>query len=616
MGIISSWQDRIIKNRMADPDFVKSVAAEWMAMDDQRRAQEQRAVVNDQLTIQRVYDTTPNVREREGATFAYLQRIANDAEPVAACIETRVQQTATFFAGEPDVKHGYVHKAGIQVKMTNREAKATGEDLRNIQELTHFLLECGFTEPPRDERPVNWQPGLEYMIRQLVRDSLTFDWAAIRRWKSKEKPDKFPIVCFAAEDAARIRRTRRPVIGMKDGVIETEEFPNETGNAGEIMYVKQVGKSRGDSVVAQYTAEQMFTWVRNPRSDDDANGYGFAELERCLTAADAWIFARDYNISRFRNDSLPRGLLAVMGQLDQQQFSMFKMEWQELLQGLGKRWKIPIVRGLPQAGSSVNWVPFDLSSRDMEYNQFLHAIAIWIHTIYRIHPEETGFDATNPYRPPLSQASPETKMEYSQDGGLAPILRSLENLINREIVWKLYPDRRYTFHLIGTGQYDQMQDVECRTAMLTAGLTTPRMQWNELDLQIPEATKDSPFWDLPMPPAQGIQLLMTLQQEQAQEQAQMQQEQMMQAQASQQQAQMQQGQPQGPGGPQMPPGGDPGAQGGPPPNQAQGPGMGGAPAQMVPGEGTPIRPDAPMQKAVSSGPRKHIILTKGIIRKD
>jgi hypothetical protein len=261
----------------------------------------------------------------------------------------------------------------------------------------------------------------------------------------------------------------------------------------------------------------MFCARARPRTDIKVNGYGYSELEEAINCISGWISSRNYNLFRFDKDSLPRGVLTILGQLNQQQFDSFTMMWRQMFEGGAKRWAIPIIRGNPVAGSSVNWTPFDLSNREMEYSQFLFTIAIWLHAIYQIHPDETGFSAASPFRPPLSESSPEVDLEASQDKGLTPLLRWIAGLINRNILWVIEPSRRYTFELVGTGHWDEAQDTEVRGNRLNFGLTTPRMEWNELDQQIPESIADHPAWDMPMTFAAGVQLLQSMQQAQQQQ---------------------------------------------------------------------------------------------------
>jgi hypothetical protein len=517
----------------------KAVGAYLRTQANQLEPEEQGTVVRDLIARIVESDSYNGVREKQEVTFEILRRLAHHCEPLIAIINRRCLQVAAF-GQVSEFSHGYVKKPGFRIRMTVGSQEATAADKRRIEELQQFILNCGFCDPPRNERPDGWQPGFTAFLEQITRDTLTLDWVTFRRWRADPQTDpkgRYKIVAFAAVDSARIRRVRRKPVRVINGVQQTADWEGERANTNkEIVFVRMSSPGIGGVVEEEYTADEMVALVRNPCTDEGMNGYGYSETERCVHAITAWIWSRDYNMSRFRTDALPRGILAVLGQLNQQQFDMFKLDWMSMLKGVGKRWNIPILRGLPQAGSAVNWIPFDLSSRDMEYHQFLFSCALWMHAIFGIHPEETGFEALSPFRPPLSEASPEFKLKYSQDSSFSPLLRWIQDFVNREILWVLVPDRRYTFEFVGVGDVDQMQDVEFRAALLQSGLTTPRMQWNELDVPIPESLKEHPAWDLPMPFAEGVQLILTLQQAQLQMQQAQGQQQMAQQSAMQQSA--------------------------------------------------------------------------------
>lgn len=532
MGVIERWR----VNREVDA-LDKAVSRRLSEIDQKNvTADEQHAVVNDALELFGMYDNYNGVQEKTSVTFKALENLSENCEPLIAIIETLIRQVASF-AQQSESTMGFVDNPGIQVVMTDREATPTREDRKKMKELEQFILECGFCEPPEDEKPVNYQPGFEPFIKQFVRDSLTYDWACVRKWKSSKDPRKFPVTCFAAIDSACIRRVKRKVTGVERGDRVTEAWDGDARfNKGEKKFVEVIDGTSGTQIISEYTADQISAFVRNPRTGRRANGYGYSEIERALNAITGWVWGRDYNMSRFRNDSLPRGILTILGQINEPQFQAFKLEWKQMLQGLSKRWFIPTVRGLGGDGkSTVQYTALDASSRDQEYHQWMFSVSLWLHSIYGVHPEQTGYEALSPFRPPLSEASPETKIKYAQETALDPILRGIASFLNRHILWPMYPDRRYAVRFVGMGDQNQMQQVEVWTSELNANITTPRIIWAKRDMVIPEALADSPAWDIPAPFMTGLQYLDMKQQAEAAEQQQAQQMQFEQSQAQQQQ---------------------------------------------------------------------------------
>jgi hypothetical protein len=305
------------------------------------------------------------------------------------------------------------------------------------------------------------------------------------------------------------RKVRPEVVAVINGVPQRQPWQGDrTNNQKPIRLVKLADSDYSSMIAEEFTGHEAAYCIRIPRTDVEANGYGYSEMERCVNAITIWILCRRYNSSRFSLDSLPRGILSIMSTMNETMFAKFRNEWLQLLQGEGKRWSNVILKGSPQAGAGVQWLPIDQSSRDMEYHQFSFTVGMWIHAAFGIHPEETGFDATSPFRPPLSEASPETKLEYSQDTCFGPLMHWLAEVVNREILWVLDPTKRYTFEWVGLGQGSIADDIALMGQRLQMGLATPEMLWHELDQPIPEHLKKDPAMKLPGVYAANKQLLM------------------------------------------------------------------------------------------------------------
>lgn len=479
--------------------------------------------VNDTFSFLGVYDAQPGVREPTGTTFDRLRKFAEACGVTAAIINRRVAQVSAF-CDTPEYRFGHPRTPGFRVRMVKGSAEASEKDRVRMFELEQFVRETGFCAPPDEECPDSYQPGFDGFLKQFVRDSLTLDQVAVRTWASEQDATRYPVVSFACIDAGLVRRTRGERDELRNGVAREKPYEGDRRNThgAPVRFVKL--SSHGLLPEDEFTSDELSVAARNMRTDEAANGYGYSEVEQAIDDITVWLYCRQYNASRFRNDSLPRGMLMLLGKVDDRQLEHFKLQWRQMLQGVSNRWAVPILKAEPQNGSSLVWTPFDMSSRDMEYHQFTFAVALIMHAKFGIHPEETGFESLSPFRPPLSQASPESKLKYSQDSGLAPLLHFVQSFINRRIIWRLHPDRRYMFEFVGMGEWDAQADVALWGQMLQSGLTTPRNVWALLDQPIPEALADHPAWDLPLPWAQGVQMLQQM--EQYEQQQPMQQRQM------------------------------------------------------------------------------------------
>jgi hypothetical protein len=396
------------------------------------------------------------------------------------------------------------------------EEKATDADKKRIAELEQYFSECGYVEPPEEQKPGQWQPGFDAFLRQLTRDLLELDFVAVRKWSAASHPKEFPIAAFACDDAGMIRKRRRKLVGIHKHKLQWEEYePLRKNDVNEEkMYVRVIDE--GAFISDEYTASEMFTGFMRTRTDNVANGYGFSVLEQAMNSINIWIAARDYNKIRFDKDSLPRGFMTLLGNFSPQVMSSFTQQWRQMNEGVQRRWTIPILQAPAQQGTAANWTTLDMSNRDMEYGTFLFTVGVWLHAAFSIHPDETGFSASSPFRPPLSEASPDTNLQYSQDKGLEPILRFIAEMLTRQILWVIQPDRRYVFEFVGSGDWDELQDAQARQARLNAGLTTWGIEWDEQDMIRPDAIKDHPFWDMNPAFLAAMQQFQTMSQQQQQ----------------------------------------------------------------------------------------------------
>ena len=535
--------------RRWDEEFFKAVA-------DTAEARAQGAHVNETLSMMGMYVGMNQTAERTNATFEYLLHVGRNVEPVTAIVKHRQDQVAEYqdWVSDPSP---LAMDPGWRLRMSRARVKPTARDVRNMEELADAIQWCGFTDPPKSERPENWQPGFEAWLRAFTWDTLVFDAGPVQMWRSANRSSRWPVACWSWADGSRLRKPARKTKGIVNGVPVWQEFDGERKNTQDDIAVVLVDAVNSRTIVAEYTEDEMYYGIRNVRSTWLSNGYGEPESAAAMNLISGWLYSLKYNISRFRDDSLPRGLLTVMSDINQQQLEVFREQWRSMFSGgSGGRWALPILSGKGGANGSdakqlVNWTPFDLSQRDMEYGSWMNMLIVLLCGAYGIHPEEIGYEGVSPVRPPLSEANPEDKIKFSQDRGLRPLLRFIATTINHCFVWKLYPGREYTFEFTGQGDYDPMMDSQAVMLALQAGRITPEQVARHADMQWSDAVKqDSIFMQAiqyPMPLSEGIayvqgQIQME-QQQQMMEQQQMAAEDQYDQQMAQQQAMQPQDQP-------------------------------------------------------------------------
>jgi hypothetical protein len=538
-SIIESFRWNFIKrpalNRAVESLQYEIQKADFGLQAKKREAAEQGTVVDPALNWWGLYDNAKGTVDPTGITFDACREFVYSCEPLSAIVN-KLSTMAGQYHSRALSSSKFVDQPGFRIKLTNRRQARTKQDEERIEELEQFMEEAGYTPPPDGEKPMGWTPGFESFLRSFTLDAFTLDWTCVRMWADANDPVKYPIVSFAVVDSAVIRRRVAFPDGLNnDNTVNFREVEPERKHAPGPIRLCKVDPGGAGRVIEEYASHEMKAAVRRPNTDESANGYGLSEVRQAFKAISIWAACRDYNSLRFDKDALPRGVLSVLAAINEQQFQAFQLNWAQMAKGLNKRWNTPILKGNPQTGAAVSWTPFDMSNRDMEYSQFQFAVALWIHAIFGMSPDETGFASASPFRPPLSEASPETNLKYSQDTCFRPYMKFLEHWINHNILWVIEPSRRYKFEFVGLGDYDEEADIQMRTARLAAGITTPRMEWEELDITMPDAILNHPAADFPAPFMQGFTAInqLAMQQKQMDDQDAMMQQQQQQQNAQQ-----------------------------------------------------------------------------------
>ena len=413
------------------------------------------------------------IRQKTQLSFDMMCDMASYCEPMTCIVNTGVKMGGRFAEHAPDIG-GPKTESGWQVALVDEDAKPTAQDKKCMDEIKSFVEKCGFVEPPKSQRPLGWQPGFRSFMEQTIRNSLRMDWTTTRLWGSSINSEKYPIVSFAAEDARHIVFTDPAPKAVKRGVVQFDPYPSERQDTGpDVKYVKLQVTQVDGTPIEEYREGEMVSWIRNPRTDANAMGYGRSEAEDGVNMAAGWIFSRDTNLSRFQEDHIGKGFMVVPAATPQQ-LASFQMAWARHFSGEAKdRWRVPILSTLGGDKGTAQWVPMDTGQRDMEYPALTHMLgAIW-HSLYGMSPQATGWADLNPKAPPLSEASPEELLDNGEDLFLTPLITWFFACLTRDIIWAIPEWRgRYRVVPVGLGDYNKLDDANLAGAQLSAGIAT------------------------------------------------------------------------------------------------------------------------------------------------
>lgn len=371
---------------------------------------------------------------------------------VSAIVARRTSQMAKFT--RPAHK-----KNSMGFKICVREGLE--EDLEQDAEVAamveDFILNTGSLEDREKDERMNF----EEFIRRETEDLMVLDRVAIEKIPTGD--GGLHSVCPI--DASTVKYARRVndnlTINLRDTYVPTLDSADEEKRVAAME--QRIGDASPDDVrfvqvlnqkiVAYYTHNDMVMRNFTPSNDVRLNGYSVGPLEKLVAIVTSHLFAEAHNRFFFTQGFSTRGILAIKGNVPQQQLDAFRRQWYSQISGAQNSFRTPIIGG---ENVEVNWIPLQMNNRDMEWDIWMNYLVKVICALYLIAPQEIGWDIGTSGTGMISGDSGKRNMVLlteSKDVGLDPILRFFENLINEEIMPYFGPEiaQRYYFKFVGLG---------------------------------------------------------------------------------------------------------------------------------------------------------------------
>jgi len=219
-----------------------------------------------------------------------------------------------------------------------------------------------------------------------------------------------------------------------------------------------------DGVVrTRYTREEMMFGIRNPTTDIFELGYGLPELEILVRTVTAILNTERFNFSQVGQGGTTKGVFVVKGDVGKGEMDNFKQEFKRAVRNAGTVWTPPVLH-IGDKDGTVDWVALDRSNRDMEWAKLFEFLIREATAIYQIDPAEVNWSVGSVGATTTFESRASDKIFNSQQRGLRPLLRFMEQLLNSHVVSKL--DERYFLKFLGLST-DQKDDVERRAKEVT-----------------------------------------------------------------------------------------------------------------------------------------------------
>jgi HK97 family phage portal protein len=440
---------------------------------------------------------------------------------IAAIIQLRVDQVAQFAVPQQGpYDHGYkivLRDRRDKNRSMTEEEQTQATELERMIETTGYMLE-GEKNYDRD--------NFRQFLKKIVRDCLVYDQTCVEVIRDRKgRPSRFLTL---------------PAETIRPAVLDSEHM-DPAEKRSRVAYV-QVYE---DTVIAEFSADDLAWGIKNPRSDLRVNGFGFSPIEQMVRLVTAWLYGFEYNQNFFKQGSAIKGLINIKGAIPDRQMRAFRRQWYTMISGVQNAFKTPILNA-----DEIQWHPMHQSNRDMEYGQWMDWLTKIVCSLFGVDPVEINFvfSSSGSGGAMFDRRPNEAEVSESKDKGLRPLIEFIEDYINQHIVWELAPSLEFQF--TGLDSKSEQKEREARIAEVRAVKTV-----NQIRAEMDEPPLEGKLGEVILDPT----WLQWASQLQAQEQQ------------AQQAAQPQPGQPQGPMPGSTPQGTPENPTGEPPPPEEQAP---------------------------------------------
>lgn len=369
-------------------------------------------------------------------SYEILRRMASRNAVIGAVITTRINQVSSF------TKPARFNKDGIGYEIILRDPNAvpTDQQKKVILAIEMFLENCGF------ESDLN-RDGFDQFIRKILRDSLTYDQACF-----EVVPDRLnrPAEILAV-DASTIRAASHD--------IDNDLYSQYTNSGSKNVSWVQVIDG---TIQSAFTSEELAFGVRNPRTDVDLQPYGFSELEQLIHQITSHLFAEEYNSRYFSQGGTTKGILNIKSDAnaaDRESIESFKRQWKAQVSGLYGAWKTPIL----QVPNGLEYINVSQSNREMEFEKWMNYLINICCAVYQIDPAEVNFPnngGVGGTGASMMEGSNEQRLKNSKDKGLRPLLRFVEELINKYVISRFSSDFVFCFSGLDNKSDKEIADLD------------------------------------------------------------------------------------------------------------------------------------------------------------
>lgn len=300
--------------------------------------------------------------------------------------------------------------------------KVSDTDKKAMRDAETFLNNSNSDTTPGQarERDEHQLTDFQNFLASITRDTLTYDGIAI--WTDADEEGK--VRAYKPMPAGHIR-----LCGPAGYKADSEAFAVMVDEAG--------------SVIRTFTRNELVWYVRNPRTEPYAYGYGYSEVEIGIRLIQGFQNALDLNVDTFNRNGIPNGILLLKGGgWVQRQVDVLARIWGNLKKGVTKAWSLPVI-ATPKEGDVTILNLNDLKGTDVRYQDHMNMMAAAFCAIYRFPIRRLGYRISG--KGPDAEQAPDSSTAAidDDDPGRKPLLVHIENVINQYLIWPRWPGIRF-----------------------------------------------------------------------------------------------------------------------------------------------------------------------------
>lgn len=349
-----------------------------------------------------------------------LRRVSKKAWIINLCILNVQKKIKPFL--KPSTNRNI---RGFVVKKIGEDViKAAGQKSKEREQIERFLLNTGTEKSYDRDNFTRW--GLKF-----VRDALEIDQNATEIGYTRAgKP-----YAFWAVDGATIEKV----------------LPDQD-NPYSIKHIQIINAIP----TAYYPEGTLIFDYQNPRTDVNFSFYGYSVVEQAIDLITSCINAFTYNAGFFTENKLPRGMLLLDGNANQETVEQMEDYIADIMSGsVTNQWRVPIIpagNGKDGEANSIKWISLTGTNKEMEFQNWLDFLTSAIVSLFGCSMEELGLHSSKSQAMFERNTTPE--IEASKSLILGDMLSYMQQYIN-QIVEKAFPG--YEIEFVGYERDDPKQ---------------------------------------------------------------------------------------------------------------------------------------------------------------